>query len=104
VYKRQVRRLAGRDQLLRPADRGVLAESVTKGRGRRAFLRVVADRDPDGAPVRDAVGRVPIHLAGGQGSHVISALARADALAIVPETVDALPAGADVAIWWLDTA
>jgi molybdenum cofactor synthesis domain-containing protein len=99
-----IRRLAGRRDLLRPADRGVLAEPVSKGHGRRAFLRVIADRDQDHAPARDAKGRVPVHLAGGQGSHVISALARADALAIVPETIDSLPAGAEVAIWWLDTA
>ena len=99
-----IRRLGGRRDLNRPADRGVLGERVTKGHGRRAFLRVISERDPDGAPVRDAVGRVSLHLAGGQGSHVISALARADALAIIPETVDSLPAGADVAIWWLDTA
>jgi molybdopterin molybdotransferase len=99
-----LRRLAGRRDLLRPTDRGVLSEPVTKGHGRRAFLRVIADRDPDRGPARDAHGRVPVRLAGGQGSHVISALARADALAIVPETVDSLPAGAEVAIWWLDTA
>jgi molybdopterin molybdotransferase len=99
-----IRHLAGRLDLLRAADRGVLGEPVTKGHGRRAFLRVIADRDGHRAPARDAQGRVPVHLAGGQGSHVISALARADALAIVPETVDSLPAGADVAIWWLDTA
>jgi molybdopterin molybdotransferase len=99
-----LRRLAGRRDLLRPTDRGALSEPVTKGHGRRAFLRVIADRDPGGGPQRDAQGRVPVRLAGGQGSHVISALARADALAIVPETVDSLPAGAEVAIWWLDTA
>jgi molybdopterin biosynthesis enzyme len=43
-----------------------------------------------------------VALAGGQGSHVISALAAADALAIVPESVDGLPAGAAVELWWLD--
>ena len=99
-----IRRLAGRTDLLRPADRAVLADPVSKGRGRRAFLRVTADRENDGGPLRDERGRVRIHLAGGQGSHVLSALASADALAIIPEANDSLPAGADVAIWWLDTA
>jgi len=99
-----IRRLAGRVDLLRPVDRAVLAEPVTKGRGRRAFLRVMADRGDDGGPLRDERGRVGVHLAGGQGSHVLSALAAADALAVIPETNDSLPAGADVAIWWLDTA
>jgi molybdopterin molybdotransferase len=100
-----LRRLAGRPDVLRPADRAVLTEPVTKGAGRRAFVRVIAERDPDGGPVRDGSGRVRVSLAGGQGgqgSHVLSALASADALAIVPETQDSLPAGAPVALWWLD--
>ena len=99
-----IRQLAGRTELLRPADRAVLSEPVTKSHGRRAFLRVQAERDELGAPVRDERGRVRVHLAGGQGSHVISALAAADALAIVPEATDSLPPGAEVAIWWLDRA
>jgi molybdopterin molybdotransferase len=97
-----IRRLAGRSDLLRPADRAVLGEAVTKSHGRRAFLRVVAERHDDGAPVRDEHGRVRVRLAGGQGSHVMSALAAADALAIIPEVVDSLPAGREVTLWWLD--
>jgi molybdopterin molybdotransferase len=100
-----LRRLAGRPdhELLRPTERAVLEEPVTKSRGRRAYLRVVARRDgPGGPPLRDVDGRVRVALAGGQGSHVISALAAADALAIVPESVDGLPAGAAVELWWLD--
>ena len=54
--------------------------------------------------MRDDRGRVRVRLAGGQGSHVISALAAADALAVVPEADDSLPAGAEVALWWLDRA
>lgn len=99
-----IRRLAGRMNLVRPTDRAVLLEPVTKSHARRAFLRVEAERDTDGAPRRDERGRVRVRLAGGQGSHVISALAAADALAIVPEVDDSLPAGAEVALWWLDRA
>ena len=81
----------------------VLGEPVAKSHGRRAFLRVDAERDADGAPVRDDAGRVRVRLAaGGQGSHVISALAAADALAVIPEADDSLPAGAEVELWWLD--
>lgn len=97
-----IRRLAGRRDLLRPADRAVLDEPVSKGHGRRAYLRVAARRDEAGVPIRDDRGRVVVRLAGGQGSHVISALAGADALAIIPEADDSLPAGAEVALWWLD--
>jgi len=97
-----IRRLAGHRRLQRDADAGTLTEPVTKAPGRRAFLRVVVERDADDRPIRDEAGRVRLRLAGGQGSHVLTALAAADALAIVPETVDALPAGAPVELLWLD--
>ncbi|MEA2518622.1 MAG: molybdopterin molybdotransferase [Chloroflexota bacterium] len=102
-----IRRLAGLplDRLVRSVDRAVLVDDVSKSHGRRAYLRVVAERDNGGAPSRDDAGRVRVHLAGGgrgQGSHVLSALAIADGLAIVPEAVDRLPAGAPIDLWWLD--
>ncbi len=97
-----LRRLAGHRALFRPTDRAVLREPVSKSHGRRAFLRVVAEREPDGRPRRDERGRIGVILAGGQGSHVLSALASADALAVVPEADDSLPAGAEVELWWLD--
>jgi molybdopterin molybdotransferase len=97
-----LRRLGGRRDLFRPVDRAVLDAPVSKGHGRRAFLRVVAECDAAGGPARDDQGRVRVRLAGGQGSHVLSALATADGLAVVPEADDTLPAGAEVALWWLD--
>jgi molybdopterin molybdotransferase len=104
-----IRRLAGHrpDQWYRARDRAVLTSDVSKSSGRRAFVRVRVERDPDGTPRRDGAGRVEAALAGGaegQGSHVLSALAVADALAVIPETDDTLPAGAEVEIWWLDRA
>jgi molybdopterin molybdotransferase len=101
-----IRRLAGHplSRLLRPSDRAVLGERVRKSHGRRAFLRVRVERDGNGSPVRDGRGRVQVRLAGGQGSHVLSAIAAADALAIVPEADDELPAGAEVELWWLDAS
>jgi molybdopterin molybdotransferase len=102
-----IRRLAGSppDRLVRPTDHAVLLDAATKSSGRRAYLRVVAERDATGAPIRDDHGRVHVRLAGGasgQGSHVLSALAVADALAIVPESTDTLAAGSPVDLWWLD--
>ncbi|MEO5940373.1 MAG: gephyrin-like molybdotransferase Glp [Candidatus Limnocylindrales bacterium] len=102
-----IRRLAGvpQERLVRPIDRAVLVDGASKSPGRRAFLRVVAERAADGAPVRDERGRVRVRLAGGgrgQGSHVLSALAIAEALAIVPEAVDSVAAGEPVDLWWLD--
>ena len=104
-----IRRLAGHrdDDLFRPRDRAVLAGPVTKSSGRRAFVRVTVERDDQGTPRRDDHGRVLASLAGGQGgqgSHVLSALATADALAVIPEPDDSLPAGAEVELWWLDRA
>ena len=100
-----IRALAGRRDLLRPVDRAVLLDEVRTAAGRRAFLRVTAARDADGAPARDGRGRVRVRLSRGpvgQGSHVLSALAAADALAVVPESVEIHQAGDPVELWWLD--
>lgn len=104
-----LRRMGGHreDAWYRPVDRAVLAADIAKSSGRRAFVRVRADRDELGSPIRDDRGRVGVRLAGGaagQGSHVLSALATADALAVIPEDQDRLPAGTEVAIWWLERA
>ena len=104
-----IRRLAGHrdDDLFRPTDRAVLVDDVRKSEGRRAFVRVRVERDERGTPVRDDRGRVQAALAGGaggQGSHVLSALATADALAVIPEADDRLAAGSEVELWWLDRA
>jgi len=102
-----IRALAGRTDLLRPVDRAVLLDEVRTAAGRRSFIRVTAERDSDGAPARDAGGRVRLRLShgpAGQGSHVLSALASADGLAVIPEAVEVSPAGAAVDLWWLDPA
>ena len=97
--------LSGRVDVRRPVDRGVLLDEAPKSAGRRAFLRVTAERDDHGSAVRDEAGRAQVHLAkgpAGQGSHVLSALAAADALAVVPEEVHVHQAGDPVELWWLD--
>jgi molybdopterin molybdotransferase len=102
-----IRALSGRRDLSRPADRAVLLDEVRTASKRRAFLRVTAERDGDGAPQRDAQGRVVVRLShgpAGQGSHVLSALAAADALAIVAEEIETHRAGDPVDLWWLDPA
>jgi len=97
-----IRRMAGHRVLHRALDRAVLEEPVSKSQGRRGFQRVVALRADDGSPVRDASGRVRVRLAGGQGSHVLSALAAADALAVIPEPLERADAGLEVELRWLD--
>jgi len=94
-----LRHLAGApDPLRRATRRARLAEPVTKDPRRRAFLRVTLEPDPDRSDGWLA------RLAGGQGSHVLSALAMADGLAVVPEELPGLPAGAEVEVWLLDGA
>ena len=97
-----LRRLAGEPAPRRDTDRAILLERASTSTGRRGFLRVVADRTADGAAVRDGAGRVQVRLAGGQGSHVLSALGVADALAIVPEEVERSRGGVGGGLWWLD--
>jgi cyclic pyranopterin phosphate synthase len=69
--------------------RAVLDEDVHTDVTRRAFVRVRL------SAAADASGRYRASLAGGQGSHVLSALAVANGLAIVPEGTGALAAGAE---------
>ncbi|MFV2064462.1 MAG: gephyrin-like molybdotransferase Glp, partial [Chloroflexota bacterium] len=80
----------------RPRVRAVLADPVRKSAGRRAFIRVRLDPEPN------PEGRYRAHVAGGQGSHVLSALAMATGLAVIPEDVSELPAGTEVEVIRLD--
>ncbi len=92
-----LRTLAGHaDAVGRRVIRARLSESVRTSHGRRAFLRVRIVPDPADPGLPSAV------LAGGQGSHVLSALARSDGFAIIPEEVDALPAGSVVDVLRID--
>ena len=76
--------------------RARLAEPVSKSAPRRAFLRVRLEPDPTGE------GTPLAHLAGGQGSHMLSALAQADGLAVIPEGPSSVPAGTEVEVIRLD--
>jgi molybdopterin molybdotransferase len=89
---------------LRPAvrlDRGVVEDRLDKSVGRRGFFRVVVVRGENGSPLRDEQGRLRVRKAGLQGSHILSGMASADALAVVPEKVAVLEAGSEVEIRWL---
>ncbi|CAN5846771.1 molybdopterin molybdotransferase MoeA [soil metagenome] len=87
-----LRRLAGRREMSgREVVRARLSEKVSKARDRRAFLRVMLARNGED-------GEWQASLAGGQGSHVLSALAAADGLAIVPEEQESLEEGAHVEV------
>ncbi len=92
-----LRRLAGHpDPFARPTVSARLTGPVAKSPERRAFLRVIVETDADRPDARLAT------LAGGQGSHILSALARADGLAIIPEGIEGLPAGSMVDVLLLE--
>lgn len=94
-------RLSGRESPAIDRDWAITEERLEKAAGRRGFLRVTVIRDERGAPGRDAAGLLRVRMSGDQGSNVLSAMALADALAIVPEMVDRLEPGAKVEIRWL---
>jgi molybdopterin biosynthesis enzyme len=98
-----LRALAGLEARDRRRERAVLLDRASTSPSRRTFLRVIAERDAEGLVRRDESGRVLVRLAGGQGSHVLSALATTDALAVVPEGVGEVDAGAAVELWWLES-
>jgi molybdopterin molybdotransferase len=85
-----VRRLAGHEDVIgRDIVSATLHQPVSKAHNRRAFIRVKLT--VDGNAWRAT-------LAGGQDSHVLSALAAADGLAIIGEDVDSVPAGTEVEV------
>ena len=90
-----IRRMAGQTEASgRTIVRARLADQARTDPARRAFLRVRLTTDPQGQPIAT--------LAGGQGSHMLSGLAAADGLAIVPEGVGVLEAGAEVDVITLE--
>ncbi|MGW7261975.1 molybdotransferase-like divisome protein Glp [Streptomyces sp. NPDC054842] len=82
-----IRALMGLDDLHRPTTRAALDtdKALTSPAGRRQFLRAT-----------HADGKVrPV---GGAGSHLVAALAHADALIVVPEDTTSVEPGADVEV------
>lgn len=82
-----LRILQGRRDVLRPSVVGVLDDALTSPAGKREYVRVRLSR---------ADGTWRARLAGGQGSHMLGALSRADALAVIPEDATDVRAGSRV--------
>ncbi|SDC97965.1 gephyrin-like molybdotransferase Glp [Streptomyces prasinopilosus] len=82
-----IRTLMGLTDVHRPRTRATLAGSgpLTSPEGRRQFLR---GRYADGE----------VAAVGGAGSHLVAALARANALIVVPEDVESVAPGTDVEV------
>ena len=85
-----LRRIAGHVELRRPEVPAVAAEPFPRRPdGKVHFVRVVAERDPEGV--------LHVRSAGGQGSHHLTAMARAHGLLPLPDG-DGVAAGDDVRV------
>lgn len=90
-----LRKMAGHADVHRPLRRAISHDALGRhDDGKTHFLRVAGEPD--------ATGRWHIRKLGGQGSHQLTAMARADALAVVPDGVD-VAAGDEVDIIPLGT-
>ena len=73
-----LRSMMGHDAPLRPTIAAVADEDLRRGPdGKTHFLRTIAEVGVD--------GRFHVRSAGGQGSHMLWAMARSNALAVVPD-------------------
>ncbi|MDQ1630382.1 MAG: molybdopterin molybdotransferase [Frankiaceae bacterium] len=80
-----LRRMLGATEVLRPQITAETGEAFRSPPGKRSFLRVLISRDGNGPVVARA--------AGGQGSHMLTAMAHANALLVVPEDMTEVPVG-----------
>ncbi|WP_442814349.1 molybdotransferase-like divisome protein Glp [Streptomyces sp. NBC_01808] len=107
-----IRRLMGVEPVQRPVVRARLAgtETLTSPAGRRQFLRGWYEHErADGGTDPGGTGTGPggpgpgaVTPVGGSGSHLIAALARANALVVVPEETTEVTPGAPVDVVLLD--
>lgn len=88
-----LRRLAGHKRCFRPTERLTAGEELRGPVDLAAYLRVRIDRSVDAPMAR---------LTGPQGSGLVRGLALADGLAVLPEGVGTIPAGAPVSVLLLD--
>ncbi len=79
-----IRRLQGRRDVKRPTVQARLAEPISAPPGKRGYTRVRMSREGGGWVATPT---------GHQGSHVITSIALADGLALVPEHITEVPAG-----------
>jgi molybdopterin molybdotransferase len=85
-------RMLGHTNLAKPMVRAIVEEPLTNS-GRRGFVRVVVFRKEDGYHARTT---------GQQGSGVLTSMAKANGLAVVPEGVRFVEAGSEITVQMLD--
>ena len=86
-------KMMGRENLAKPTIRAIIDNDITNNDGRRIFARViVAKRD----------GQYYASLTGPQGSGILTSMAKADGLAVIPESSKGVKAGEMVDVQMLD--
>jgi molybdopterin molybdotransferase len=89
LVKPALRRMLGRRALYSPVISAHVAERIVAKSGLTQFMRVHLSQDGE---------RTIARLTGPQGSGVLSSIAHADGLLVLPEDVDELAAGAEVKV------
>ncbi len=88
-----LRKMLGATPIERPKVRAVASEALTSPPGKRSFLRVALEVKK---------GAYVVTPVSGPGSHLLAGLSRANALAVVPEDVEKVPAGEPVDVLVLE--
>jgi molybdopterin molybdotransferase len=86
-------KMLGRTDLTHPTLEATLVDEIGHKDERRHYVRVHVEQHE---------GEYRAHLTGGQGSGILSSMVKANALAIIPEEWDHVPAGARVQVISLD--
>ncbi len=86
-------KMLGKTRLAKPTMEATLLDEITRKDNRRHYLRVMLEERDGGYFAR---------LTGDQGSGILLSMVRAQGLAVIPEDVDHLPAGARVQVMMLD--
>ncbi len=86
-------KMLGKTRLEKPTVEATLLDEITRKDDRRHFLRVMLE---------ERNGEYFARLTGDQGSGILLSMVKAQGLAIIPEDVDHLPAGARVQVMMLD--
>jgi molybdopterin molybdotransferase len=86
-------KMMGRENLAKPTIRAIIDNDIANNDGRRIFARVIVAR-------RD--GQYYASLTGPQGSGILTSMAKANGLAVIPESSNGVKAGDTVDVQMLD--
>lgn len=89
-----IRRMLGREELSLPSVRATLRETIDNRGQRRHYVRAFVRRADDGS--------LEVATAGQQGAGVLSSLARANGLLVIPESLDLATPGMTLEVLMVD--